>query len=127
LNFGKRGIFTKREEMASPSSIAVALRQSPRGQLVYERQPSLSSTNSSRFIRGGSSAEITLALDSSIDASTLAGSLADVSSVLEDVSVELSSIQLRRVANVIDRLNKSHQHEIEILDDQLEGNYTFSF
>ncbi len=93
---------------SSPANIACALRNTPRGQLVYDRQPQVRSPHNASFsaIATASSTRENI-LD--VSTSSLPGSLADVSSVLEDVSLELSNLQIRRVAKVIDRLNKSQR------------------
>ena len=56
----------------------------------------------------------------------MAGSFADVSSVLEDVSNELGDIQMQRVASVINKLNLNKSKNEDVLkdesdDDELDG------
>ena len=107
--------------MANSVAIIAALKQSPRGQLVYDRQGSSPITRNPIYIEAASpkgsflkSAEVPKEMP------PLAGSLADVSSVLEDVSNELSNNSLRRVASVIERLEEKNKMNDEIMEEALE-------
>merc|ERR1711976_115463 len=101
----------KIKKMTNPASILEVLKTSPRGQLVYERQASISPNE----VQPNKTIPLDILAENK--GKTLAASLADVSSVLEDVTTEMSDIQLKRVSVVIKRmkhieeLNKEYQIE----------------
>ena len=113
--------------MTNPASILEVLKKSPRGQLVYERQASISPIELQNVPKIQSPSIL-----AENEGKTLAGSLADVSSVLEDVTTEMSDIQLKRVSVVIKRIkhieevNKEYQidEEEENEDQESEENET---
>ena len=104
--------------MTNPSSILEVLKKSPRGQLVYERQASISPIEFQNVPKIPSPSIL-----AENEVKTLPGSLADVSSVLEDVTTEMSDIQLKRVSVVLKRIkhieevNKEYQ-----IDEEQEDN-----
>ena len=105
--------------MTNPASILEVLKKSPRGQLVYERQASISPIE----LQNVPKIPQPCILASENEVKTLPGSLADVSSVLEDVTTEMSDIQLKRVSVVLKRIkhieevNKEYQ-----IDEEQEDN-----
>ena len=92
--------------MPSPSIIE-ALRNCPRGRLSYER----TSSHSPKQNQTTKEAKSQVLESSYVDdnATTLAGSLADVSSVLEDVTNEMCDFQVQRLASVFKRVQNLNQ------------------
>ena len=88
--------------MTSPENIINVLKSCSRGKLTYERQSSFSPKQEK-------SSNQSLKHSLIPDASTLAGSLADVSSVLEDVTSEMSDLQLKRIGHVIDKIKNKEK------------------
>ena len=101
--------------MASPASPPSAtmleiLKNCPRGKLSYERQSSYSPTKQERNsvisqILEKSSQSLNNS-DSKNVTTPLAGSFADVSSVLEDVTIEMCDLQVQRLGMIFFKLWK---------------------
>ena len=101
--------------MSSPTSppstvMLEILKNCPRGRLTYERQSSYSpikqeKTSVAQVLAEKSSDLIVEGNNDENVTTPLAGSLADVSSVLEDVTLEMCDLQVQRLASVIKKIN----------------------